>query len=128
MLPPGMEVARDPTTGAFILDEHGRVEAVRIDRPTPPGDDPLPTEDNAFPAASAPPAEFMIENTGALDEEVAQALELSEAMPKGMNFFSVEELTDNADGNQGVGSGTLSHSQSGCSIFISLSSNCRSRR
>ena len=71
-----------------------------------------------------------MENSGALDEDVAQALELSEAVPKGMNFFSIEELTENADGNQGAGSGKLSHrhSRSGWGIFISLSSNCRSRR
>ena len=106
MLPPGMEVARDPTTGAFILDEHGRVavEAVMTERLTTP-DDPLPIEqDNS----SAPPVEFIENTDAALDEEVAQALELSEVVPRGMNFFSVEDITENADGNQGLGSGTLS--------------------
>ena len=96
MLPPGMDVNRNPTTGGFISDETGRIEVVRQQR-TP--DDPLLTEDRSSPSDPASSTE-VIENTGVPDddEEVAKALELSEAAPASMNFFHVEEITDNADG------------------------------
>ena len=112
MLPPGMEVSRDPTTGAFILDEQGRVE-VRLTRRSASLDDPLPnfplpTENTSSSPGSAPPA-GSIENIGAAPgEEVDQALELSEAVPESMNFFAVEDITENVDGKQDAGSGTLS--------------------
>ena len=112
MLPPGMEVSRDPTTGALILDEHGRVEvrltrrSASLDDPLP--NDPLPTEGTPSSPPGAAAAAGVIESIGAApDEEVATALELSEAVPESMNFFVVEEITEKADGKQGAGSGTL---------------------
>ena len=98
LLPSGLEVSRDPTTGGFISDETGRIEVVRRQR-TP--DDPLPTEVTSAPSGPAPPppAESIeFENTGAPGEGVAMALELSEAAPASMKFFNVEDLTENADG------------------------------
>ena len=113
MLPPGMEVSRDPTTGALILDEHGRVEvrltrrSASLDDPLP--NDPLPTEGTPSSPPGAAAAAGVIESIGAApDEEVATALELSEAVPESMNFFVVEEITEKADGKQGAGSGTFS--------------------
>ena len=105
LLPPGMEVSRDPATGGFITDEAGRIEIGRQQR-TP--DDPLPTDVTSSPSGPAlPPSAESIENIGAPDEEVAEALELSEAAPASMNFFAVEDITEKADGKQGAGSGTL---------------------
>ena len=100
MLPPGVEVSRNPTTGAFILDEQGRVEVHRLTIHTP-DEDPLPTEDKSSPSTgpAASPSAGSIENIGASDEEVAKALELSEATPASMNFFHVEEIiVENNDG------------------------------
>ena len=94
LLPPGMEVSRNPTTGGFITDEAGRIEVGRQQRAP---EDPLPTEDGPSPSGPAPSTEF-IENTSVPDEEVAKALELSEAAPASMNFFNVEEIANNADG------------------------------
>ena len=97
MLPPGLEVNRDPSTGGFISDGAGRIE-VRHQQRAP--DDPLPTEvtSSSSGPASSSPAEST-ENTGIIpDAEVASALELSEAAPASMNFFRVEELTENLDG------------------------------
>ena len=94
LLPPGLEVSRNPTTGGFITDGAGRIEVGRHQRAP---EDPLPTEDGSSPSGPAPSTEF-IENTGVPDEEVSKALELSEAAPASMNFFHVEELTANADG------------------------------
>ena len=94
LLPPGLEVSRNPTTGGFITDGAGRIEVGRHQRAP---EDPLPTEDGSSPSGPAPSTEF-IENTGVPDEEVAKALELSEAAPASMNFFNVEEIANNADG------------------------------
>ena len=94
LLPPGMDVGRNPTTGGFISDGVGRIEVVRQQRAS---DEPVPTGDSSPPSDPAPSTEF-VENTGVPDEEVAKALELSEAAPASMSFFNVEEITDNADG------------------------------
>ena len=98
LLPPGMEVSRNPTTGGFFVDGAGRVEVRRQQRAP---EDPLPTEDRPSPSGNAPPTDFM-ENTGASDEDVTEALGLSEPAPASMNFFHVEELTANADGTLGM--------------------------
>ena len=96
LLPPGLEVNRDPTTGGFITDEAGRIEVVRQAR-TP--EDPLRTEATSSPSGPAPPPSAeSTENIDVSDEEVAKALELSEAAPASMKFFRVEELTENPDG------------------------------
>ena len=100
LLPPGMEVSRDPTTGGFISDEAGRIEVGRQQRRS---DDPLPTGPTSSPSDPAPsPSAESIDDTGARDEEVAMALELSEAAPASMNFFHVEEIPENADGTLSV--------------------------
>ena len=100
MLPPGLEVSRDLSTGGFILDEAGRIEVRRQQR-TP--DDPLPTEVTSSSSSPAPPPPAeSIENIGAPGAGVAEALELSEAAPASMHFFHVEEITENAEGTLSV--------------------------
>ena len=94
----------NPRTGAFILDERGRIEVRLKQRPPPEVDPALPIEDTSSsssgPGASAPPAGSIDGNNAAASEEVARALELSEAAPASMNFFRVESISEDTDGKQ----------------------------
>ena len=113
MLPPYMEVCRNPATGAFILDEHGRVQARFLTEQPVMLEDPLPTEDRSSPsvvpapAPASPGAGSMMDTGGASDEEVASALELSEAVPGSMKFFTVKDVSLSANADQDIRSGTF---------------------
>ena len=91
MLPLGMEVRRNPKTGAFVLDEDGRV-CVRL------------TEERSVPVTadkSSGAANMGHQRGGdavAAGEAVAKALQLSEAAPDSMRFFSLKETVEDADG------------------------------
>ena len=111
MLPPGMEVSRNPRTGAFILDEQGRVEVHLTTQRGPTPEDPAqPIEDEASSSGPTPaPSGVSIENIGAPDEEVVEALKLSGAVPASMNFVSVAPSSESADGKEvDAADGTLS--------------------
>ena len=84
MLPLGMEVRRNPTSGAFVLDAEGRV-CVQLTK------DVVSVPTAACNSSSSAATMERREGIVAADEAVAKALELSKAAPKSMSFFSSEE-------------------------------------
>lgn len=86
MLPPGMQVGRNAETGAFILNEDGRVCVTEKDLRAAEPEDQEPSD---------PMGGVRRTNVGAptteVSAEVAKALELSEVTPDSMDFCSLEE-------------------------------------
>ena len=107
MLPLGMEVCRDAKTGAFVLDEDGKVWVRRTNERSVPITSParaVTTCHKSPPSGSANMGSQRGDGGGdvvvAADEAVAKALQLSEAAPDSMKFFSrkQEEVVGDAAG------------------------------
>ena len=97
MLPLGMAVQRKPKTGAFVLDADGRVCVHLTKQERPYAGIAVPAD------RSSPSGTMECQREGdvpvAADEGVAKALQLSEAAPDSMKFFSHKEtVVEGADG------------------------------